>query len=83
MGAGERWRSALRRAGTGCVRALADLGVMFGVVTENHLGPHPEQAPAPLDEPPAGHPERLPRGVPPSARERELWAQLGGFQKRA
>ncbi|MFE3947026.1 DUF6059 family protein [Streptomyces sp. NPDC059118] len=85
MGPGKWWRCAVRRAAAGCVRALADLGVMFGVVTENHLaaGREPQPAGVSLDEPPADHPERLPRGVPLSARERELWAQLDGIDKRA
>ncbi|MFI6154528.1 DUF6059 family protein [Kitasatospora sp. NPDC051170] len=32
---------------------------------------------SPCTGPPAGHPERLVAGVPPTPVERELWARLG------
>ncbi|MET8542864.1 DUF6059 family protein [Kitasatospora sp. NPDC004799] len=83
MGARERRRAAARRLAVGWVRALANLGAMFGAVTvEYHLTLGREPRPAPLEEPPADHPERLVPGVPPSARERELWAQLEGLHRR-
>ncbi|GAA3022408.1 DUF6059 family protein [Kitasatospora sp. NPDC006786] len=83
MGPGERRRAALRRWAAGWVRALANLGAMFGAVTvEYHLTVGREPAPAPLEEPPADHPERLLRGVPLSEREQELWAQLEGLRRR-
>lgn len=72
------------RAGASCMRGMAALGVMFGLVPVKYfeaMQPEPEADPPPLGGPPAGHPERLTPQVPLSPRERELWKQLDGLGK--
>ncbi|WP_267886117.1 DUF6059 family protein [Kitasatospora azatica] len=72
----------MRRAAASCSSGLTVMGAMFGVVNVAYLvtvSAQSEPVGLPLDEPPADHPERLLPGVPLSASERELWAQLEGL----
>ncbi|MET0426787.1 MAG: DUF6059 family protein [Actinoplanes sp.] len=67
-----RWRRAWRLVGRAIVLGLQHYGA--SQVGMRLPAPPP---PSGVREPPAGHPERLAAGLPPTSAESQLWAQLG------